>query len=530
MPHPYGVRNDPIKSPLPGFSTGVQKIIENAIEKKDLDFFYRLYLTRMAELSLTGQGKEFIAHASSSLDDSLGSMYMSKGFEAIGALIDLDFLKCNLLLDELEISTKGEEISIWVDQISSLCRAYTYFHNGNYQKALSYAKQSLSSPIQSGTLDPLDKGRLIRLVCVISLIISDVDQIDQCAIDILKIENTDDLKVLDHAKLAIKSMQLLTQGEYKQAYELAKSVIHMEESAGRVGIASPFDCKFVLMRCLYEFSMIDEALQQLAQLKNEAEQNGFKFIKHLCKVGEIRVLSRSPENITLISKEIESLREELLLDPNQESMVWLVDLAEIFIKKTTKDFSRINVIIARNESSRYIQSIGESISPKSALIDAKMVMKKPESTPIEIIRKYLQLSKFTSEGIKKQRSHLKRALTTGEQVAAREIFLRQGNSTLEKIIEVAEANNSQWLESLSRSALLRIKERNTSLAFSGEKLTNREIEVLRYLSSDNSIEHIGKILHISKNTMKTHLRNIYKKLKVKDRKQAANFSKTNLLI
>jgi LuxR family maltose regulon positive regulatory protein len=78
--------------------------------------------------------------------------------------------------------------------------------------------------------------------------------------------------------------------------------------------------------------------------------------------------------------------------------------------------------------------------------------------------------------------------------------------------------------------LLRIKERNTSLAFSGEKLTNREIEVLRYLSSDNSIEHIGKILHISKNTMKTHLRNIYKKLKVNDRKQAANFSKTNLLI
>jgi hypothetical protein len=166
------------------------------------------------------------------------------------------------------------------------------------------------------------------------LIISDVDQIDQCAIDILKIENTDDLKVLDHAKLAIKSMQLLTQGEYKQAYELAKSVIHMEESAGRVGIASPFDCKFVLMRCLYEFSMVEEALQQLAQLKNEAEQNGFKFIKHLCKVGEIRVLSRSPESITLISEEIESLRAELLLDPNQESMVWLVDLAEIFIKKT----------------------------------------------------------------------------------------------------------------------------------------------------------------------------------------------------
>ena len=67
MHHPCGVT---AKSPLPGFADGVHKIIETAIEKNDLDFFYRLYLTRMAELSLTGQGKEFIEYAKSSLDES----------------------------------------------------------------------------------------------------------------------------------------------------------------------------------------------------------------------------------------------------------------------------------------------------------------------------------------------------------------------------------------------------------------------------------------------------------------------------
>jgi hypothetical protein len=54
------VSKDAAKSPLPGYSNSVHKIIETAIEKNDLEFFYRLYLTRMAELSLTGQGKEFI--------------------------------------------------------------------------------------------------------------------------------------------------------------------------------------------------------------------------------------------------------------------------------------------------------------------------------------------------------------------------------------------------------------------------------------------------------------------------------------
>ena len=94
------------KSPLPGFTDGVHKIIDNAIKSNDLDFFYRLYLTRMAELSLNGQGKEFINHAKSALDESPASLFMAKGFEAIGSLIDLDFIKCAKTLDELEEITR----------------------------------------------------------------------------------------------------------------------------------------------------------------------------------------------------------------------------------------------------------------------------------------------------------------------------------------------------------------------------------------------------------------------------------------
>ena len=169
---------DDAKSPLPGYSSSVHKIIETAIEKNDLDFFYRLYLTRMAELSLSGQGKEFIEYAKSSLDDSQNSLFMAKGFEAIGNLIDLNFTKCIIILDELEASTRENEIKVWVDHISNLCRAYVNFHNGNYQIALKHAEISIDSPIKSGTLDPMDKGRLIRLVACIGLIISDTKKID----------------------------------------------------------------------------------------------------------------------------------------------------------------------------------------------------------------------------------------------------------------------------------------------------------------------------------------------------------------
>jgi DNA-binding CsgD family transcriptional regulator len=530
MPHPMGVSRDASKSPLPGYASSVQKIIETAIEKNDLDFFYRLYLTRMAELSLTGQGKEFIEYAKSSLDESENSLFMARGFEAIGNLIDLDFRKCINLLDELEKSTKGNPIEVWVDQISNLCRAYVNFHNGNYLLALEHAEVSINSPIKSGTLDPMDKGRLIRLVACIALVTSDSNKLNECAEDILHIDNPDNLSVLDQAKSAIKSMQLLSQGEYKKAYELAKATIALEEASGRVGIASPFDCRFVLIRCLYEFSMIDDALDEMVRLGKEAQENKMIFINYLCLVGEIRILSRIPNSQDKISTNVARLRNELLFDPDLKAMNWLVDLGELLAKNQSKDLGRIDTIVKRNPEIPYLQQLGKSVLRNSKLNDAIEIKKLPEVTPHEVIRKNLALAKIKDEGVKKQREYLKIALAKGEEVGAQEIFLRQDNSTLEAVIDLSSAKKSIWLESLSRLAIDRIQERNRLMKFTGEQLTGREIEVLRYLVSENSISEIGQILHISKNTMKTHLRNIYKKLGVNGRGEAAKKAKENLII
>lgn len=525
-----GVTTEASNSPLPGFANSVRKVIDTAIEKNDLDFFYRLYSTRMAELSLTGQGEEFIKFAKTSLDDSQNSFLMAQGFEAIGNLIDLNFTQCINTLDELEASTQGREIKVWVDQISNLCRAYVNFHNGHYEVSLKHAAVSIASPIKSGTLDPMDKGRLIRLVACIGLITSDTKKIDKCAEDILNIDNPDNLVVLDHAKSAIKSMQLLSQGEYKEAYDLARTTIALEEASGRVGIASPFDCKFVLIRCLYEFSMIDEALEEMVKLGQEAKQDKLYFINYLCEVGEIRILSRIPNSQDKISSKVNVLRKELVLNPDLKSMTWLVDLAEVFAKNHSYDLGRINAIIERNPNVTYLQHLGKSILGKHKQSDVNQIKELPEFTAFQIIRKNLLLSKITSEGVKKQRQYLRTALAKGEQVGALELFLRQDNLTLEAIINLSTPSNSIWLESLSRLAIERIQDRNRVAKISGEQLTSREIEVLKYLMSENSISSIGQTLHISKNTMKTHLRNIYRKLGVNGRDEAANKAKQNFII
>ena len=166
---------DQIASPLPGFAQGAQKVIQSAISNNDLEFFYKMYLAKLAELSLTGKGKEFYEHAMSSIDDSPVGVFMAMGFEAIGNLIDVEYEKCSLLLDELQEKTKHLEIYPWVEQITNLCRAYISFNSGDFSSTLKFADNAINSPVKSGSLDPLDQGRLIRLKCTVGLITSNLE-------------------------------------------------------------------------------------------------------------------------------------------------------------------------------------------------------------------------------------------------------------------------------------------------------------------------------------------------------------------
>lgn len=519
-----------IKSPLPDFAAGAAKIIETAIEKKDLEFFYKLYLAKMVELSLTGKGKEFIEFSKSGIDDSPSGLIMAKGFEAIGSMIDLNFAKCLLLLDDLESITENLEINMWVMQISNLCRAHINFHKGDFIHALQYARAALDSPIKSGTLDPIDQGRLIRLVCSIKLIQSDIKGVNKCAQEILSVANPDNLVDLSHTKSAIKAMQLLVQGDYKQAYEIASAVVQLEEVAGRSGITSPFDCRAVMARCLYEFSQHDQAIEMLEILKTKALESKSNTIYWLCEVGQIRVLAQDINNFGQVTTRIEKLRDELIKNTTLDKLSWLLDLAEVFFRHTTNESHRVASLVNRNPANPYIQMLGRSQAKQLNARDIKSVEALPEATPFEIIYKNLLLSQFAGQGVKKQRKHLEAALKKAEEVGAKEIFLRQDNLTLESVINISEKINSQWVESLARACLDRINSRNALLNFRGEQLTHREIEVLKYLSTSKSIEQIGRTLHISKNTMKTHLRNIYRKLNVSDRNQAAEVAKEKLLV
>ena len=63
-----------------------------------------------------------------------------------------------------------------------------------------------------------------------------------------------------------------------------------------------------------------------------------------------------------------------------------------------------------------------------------------------------------------------------------------------------------------------------------ESLTKRELEVLKNLSYGMYNKEIAEKLDISERTVKNHISNIFKKIEVTDRTQAAVFAIRNNLI
>jgi DNA-binding NarL/FixJ family response regulator len=125
---------------------------------------------------------------------------------------------------------------------------------------------------------------------------------------------------------------------------------------------------------------------------------------------------------------------------------------------------------------------------------------------------------------------IKKALEIGALVGAKETFLRQANEMGTLLIKAANDKPTVYLDDLASAVAERIKSNSVTTSEFSSALTKREIEVLRHLSTDRPIIAIAATLHISINTMKTHLKNLYRKMGVENRTQAVDKAKANFIL
>ena len=94
--------------------------------------------------------------------------------------------------------------------------------------------------------------------------------------------------------------------------------------------------------------------------------------------------------------------------------------------------------------------------------------------------------------------------------------------SLARSIQEAHAGHFELDDGLTRKVIARLAETlKRSRRPLAEPLTERETQIVRMLVEGKSNKAIGKLLSMGEGTVKSHLRNIYRKLQVRTRAEAA---------
>jgi DNA-binding CsgD family transcriptional regulator/tetratricopeptide (TPR) repeat protein len=512
----------------------VQEITSNALHhavtQDDPNLLYELFVTNARQLAVTGKGQQLIKLAMFAGDNSTNGVLLRRAFAVLGHLVDLDYETSEALAHELEIEAKESSIYDFILKVINYVYAISRFAKGDLQGSKNAIEIALNKERSSGDLDPVDKIQLIRIYCAILVAESNDREILAQLEKAERIANSSPVNNFAAHLMAIKAMVLHEQGEYVKAFDLAKSVVMTSEANGFSGVHSAIDAKYVMSKCQFAFSKLDQANEMLEEIKVDALKFGLNPWYVLAEGSITRNLAGTANMKESLDRTV-GLRNFINKFHDPYDFSWLVDISELYVRFKLKDHNRVREISERLPDFYFVRQVVDAIT----YVDGKLpnieeVLKLPEKTPRQKIYKYMYLSEYPATPKTSPKMYMKEALRIAQETGSREIFVKQIGSHLNLILDIASEEPSLFLEELTRDCLKRVELENAELLLKNESLTSRERQVLKHLSTGRSIGQIGKELHISQNTMKTHLRNIYRKLQVDGRKSAVEKATENFLI
>jgi len=508
---------------------GFSKALHFAYESGDEELFTNTFRSSVRKMAAVGRGDLLVKWAHFAGDDSAHGEVMKKAIRVVGHLVSSDFKNAEALASELEYIAGLSPNGKFLHRLSSMVTANIYFARGDFERAAQSLDIAISQLETDDALDTSDLLALLRLRARQAFLFDDFTTLAHAYSQAKSLPGDGDPQLNSYQLSCIQSMVLYSEGRYFQAAEISQIAISQAKDAGYVGINGPLDAMLVLARAQLEASDLDTCVQTLDELMTQASDWEI-WPWFLMAQGTLTRIHISQGAISTGSDAIAKQRAFLqtLHTPNQLS--WIIDMSEVFLRLATKDWQRADELVKRMPKIELVRQIEGNIQfakdPKkiAPLIDAL-----PEKTVREKINKYLSEVSINLGHENVALKSLNKALDLGAENGYHEYFIRQGGM-YSLIVKAAAAKPTIYMEGLVQAMTERLRTINTDSGELEEKLTQRELEILKHLTTGNPISAIAKTLHISQNTMKTHLRNTYRKLDADGRQSAVEKAKKLLLI
>jgi LuxR family maltose regulon positive regulatory protein len=329
--------------------------------------------------------------------------------------------------------------------------------------------------------------------------------------------------------LAIKAIKNYYEGRYRLAESFAFAAISYAKQHDIRGYFTPFDSYFVLFQILMEQCKCDEAEELYQGVIKEIRR--LKFLpwlvqfqsRHAIMLMRINEYQAGTEDFQNLMKVLPTTRTA--------EVDHMVDRHEMIVQHFLSSENRREEIRSRLPGGQTAKLYtANTFLRKNQREFDKSIAKFDMTLPREALNSHVFQVIQNFEYPPKAREHLAKALEVAQEHGFYQYLLIQGDRFLAFLISASTEMPSLFLERLSKDASERLRKKMTSSDALPIPLTKREADILRHLASELPLSKISSDLNITKNTMKTHLRHLYRKLGASDRRDAVDKGKALLNI
>ena len=323
--------------------------------------------------------------------------------------------------------------------------------------------------------------------------------------------------------LGMRSIIAAQQGRLIEARN-AMLANEVEFAQSRTQFFYPFDSLLANVMVVAESGDHHKGLEILEIVRSHARDSKNYSI-------EISVLGRMAYLQVLLGNNLESLalvaqaRELVVTNGLSPELNDAIDIWEVRVQYWLVDHKRVEDLFSRSKTSYLMRAFKAGIlinskTPKKAL---EIIETFDLQIPRQLLTYHLFRAHIFSDSSSAQLREVSKAVEIGSRHGYFNHFLTQRSDVIQQYISLVAQSPTTFNERLARAAGVRLDE----MMVGGQTgaLTRREADILRHLSTGLSIAQIALDLRISKNTMKTHLKNIYRKLEVSGRVEAVEKGK-----
>ena len=219
---------------------------------------------------------------------------------------------------------------------------------------------------------------------------------------------------------------------------------------------------------------------------------------------------------------ISQSREMITNHSLAEQLHQAVDIWEARVRYWVMDYKRADDLLSRSPNSYLVRAFKAGIYMSQGNNNKALELTETfdQQIPRQKLTYHLYRAHIFSDSPAGQLDEVRQAVEVGSKHGYFKHFLTQRSDVIQQYISLVAESPTPFNERLAKAAGERLNEMMVGSEDPARSLTRREVDILRHLGTGLPISQIASDLCISKNTMKTHLKNIYRKLGADDRNDA----------